>query len=283
MLVTKYRPKSFDEIIGRDNIVKDLKNLCNDKDGIPHLLFFGPPGTGKTLTAEVIANTVFGENKSDSFFEFNASSERGIDFVRDRIIEIAKRKPLHSEYKIILMDEADSITPEAQACFRRIIEQYSSVTRFIFTCNYPYKIISPLLSRFKHFEFSALDVKTIGNYIKKIAIKEGKTIDDSLLIQIAKKSNGDIRSALNILEGDVKEVNNFWETMTYEKLKKMPENERVELAFKDEPDNVFNGIFEFVKREKLWDFLSILADTNHKMNYSVHKTLFLCALLQKMK
>ena len=282
MYVEKYRPKTFEEVHGREEIVLQLKNFLK-KDGIiPHLLFYGNPGVGKTLLSEIIANVLFKENKCKLFYEFNASTDRGIDFVRKDITEIAKRKSIWGDYKIILMDEADNITPDAQAAFRRVFEQYSKGTRFIFTCNYPYKIIDALLSRFVKIEFPPLDTKSVGMYLKKISILENLKFEDRDLINMAKKANGDLRQALNILENGKPLVDSIWNTMTLDKLLKMPRNEKIALAFQDEPCSVFTNIWEFCKREKAWDMLSSLGDCEYKMNNSVHKTVFLCVLLDKL-
>lgn len=284
MLTEKYRPQKYSELVGRNEVIELIKAKSNS-DGIPHLLFEGPPGTGKTTCAHVIANELFGVDKSDLFFEFNASKDRGVEFIRTQIIDIAKRNPISGKYKIILMDEADNITPDAQACFRRIIEQYSSITRFIFCCNYPYKLIDPILSRFVRVDFGEIDTKSVALHLKKIGIKEGMTLTDSEYIAIAKKSRGDLRKALNILEGGNSETDEdkYWSSMTFDKLNGMTKEERIMLAFKGDPDAIFGKLFEMTKAEKKWQYLTSLADCQSKMNMSVHKTVFLASLLEKME
>lgn len=284
MFTEKYRPQTYSDLVGRKEVIDLIKSKSND-DGIPHLLFEGPPGSGKTSLAHVVGNELFGVNKSDLFFEFNASKDRGVEFIRTQIIDIAKRNPLSGKYKIILMDEADNITPDAQACFRRIIEQYSAITRFIFCANYPYKLIDPILSRFVRVEFNEIDTKTVALQLKKIGIKEGLKLTDGEYIAIAKKSRGDLRRALNLLEGGNVETDEdkYWASMTFDKLLAMDKNDRIMLAFKGDPDVIFGKLFELVKTEKRWQYLTTLADCQSKMNMSVHKTVFLASLLEKIE
>jgi DNA polymerase III delta prime subunit len=184
------------------------------------------------------------------------------------------------------MDEADHITPEAQACFRRILEIYSKHTRFIFTANFPYRLVGPLLSRFLQFEFPSMDVKTIAKHLKRICIKEGiKDIEDKRLIAIANRSGGDLRQAIIAMGGSQppSEAEEIWGRMTYQDLLAMNQEERVKLAFAGEPDVIFGKIWEFVQREKKWSLLPALADCNAKMNYSIHKTIFIANFLNNLK
>jgi replication factor C small subunit len=283
MLVEKYRPKKLTEVVGQDAIVKQIKGFLERPDGLPHLLFTGKQGIGKTTLAHVIATELFGKFRSQCFYEFNASNDRGIEVVRNNVTDIARSSPLSHPYKIILMDEADHITADAQACFRRIIELYQKNTRFIFTCNYPYKIIAPLLSRFVVCEFKNIEPKIITEYIQKISKLEGKEIDSKLAENIGKKCDGDLRRALNYLETGVAENSSeFWENVTLDKLKKMSPTERINLAFVDEPEKVFANIWDFVKRESLWKVLPLLVDCQGKMNYAAIKDVFVANLLAKL-
>lgn len=283
MLFETYRPKTYAELVGRESHVEQIKKMVEKGDPIPHLFLFGPPGTGKTTFAKVVANEVLGEKVKGNFFEFNASSDRGIDFIRNDITEIAKRRPFGAPYKIILMDEADYITPEAQACFRRILEEYQRTTRFIFTANYPYKMIPALHSRFVSMEFPVIDVKTIGMRLKLISKKEGMNLDDKRLIAIAKESNGDLRKAINMLQGGTPEsdIAAKFEHLTLDKISDMSRDERILLAYAGDPEQIFGKLWEMVQREKAWDMLEMLVNCNHKMNMSIHKTLFLAHLLDK--
>lgn len=283
MLFEKYRPSKFEELVGREKQVEQIKNMVNGGEPIPHLLLYGPPGTGKTTFAKVIANEILQTHSQSNFYEFNASKDRGIDFIRNDITEIAKRRAFGTKYKIILMDESDYITPEAQACFRRILEEYQKSTRFIFTANYPYKLIPALHSRFVSVEFPVLDTKTIAQRLKFIAKQEDMKIDDKSLIVIGKECNGDLRKAINMLQGGTveSEVVAKFDTLTLSKMAAMSSGDRIMLAFTGDPDQIFAKLWEMVQKEEAWEKIELMAACNHKMNMSVHKTLFLAHLLDK--
>ena len=142
-----------------------------------------------------------------------------------------------------------------------------------------------ILSRFVRVEFNEIDTKTVALQLKKIGIKEGITLTDSEYISIAKKSRGDLRKALNILEGGNTETDEdkYWSSMTFDKLLSMDKNNRIMLAFKGDPDVIFGKLFELVRTEAKWQYLTVLADCQSKMNMSVHKTVFLASLLEKLE
>ncbi len=283
MLFETERPTTLKQIVGRDKEIKQIQDMIAKPDGIPHILLSGKAGTGKTTAAIAIANEVLGSNKKSNFFEFNASSTRGIDFIRNEIGgEIAKRRPLGgAPYKIILLDEADNITADAQMCLRRIMELNGKTTKFILTANYPFKLVAPLLSRCVQIAFDAIDTKTIALHLKKIAAKHSMTFTDQQLIQFAKMANGDMRLAINNLEGNVSSsASEFIDTLSILKMKEMSKDEKISIAFTADPDYIFGKLWELVQKEKAWDKLVPMADCNHKMNNAVHKTLFLANLLE---
>ncbi len=198
--VEKYRPKSLDEVVGQKEIVERLKSYVKAKS-MPHLLFAGPAGTGKTTCAIALARELFGENWRMSFHELNASDERGINVVRTKIKEYARTAaPNDVGFKIIFLDEADALTPDAQAALRRTMEMYSKTCRFILSCNYSSKIIEPIQSRCAVFRFAPLKPEDIKERLKYIAEKEGKEIDEKALDAIVFISSGDMRRAINILQ-----------------------------------------------------------------------------------
>ena len=165
----KYRPKKYDGIVGQDSVVKRVKSLT-DSLNIPHLLFAGPAGTGKSTLALIVVRELFGENWKENYLELNASDERGINIVREKVKDFARTKSLGKvSFKIIFLDEADALTPEAQQALRRTMENYSSTCRFIMSCNYSSKIIEPIQSRCVVFRFRQLDKKDIIEIIDKIA------------------------------------------------------------------------------------------------------------------
>lgn len=284
MLVERFRPQNFSDVVGRDSIVNDLKRMIASPEGITHLLFYGQAGTGKTSIAHVIANEIYGNMKGNFFHEINASSDRGIDIIRDKITELCKVKPMGFPYKIIFMDEADYLTQEAQACFRRLIETYHRTVRFIFSCNQVYKLIPPILSRFVKYEFSSIDLRTLAQHLKKITKLENITkFDDKMLIQIAKKSNGDIRSAINSLEGSSTQENDVWDSITFNGLLSMPKQERIKLAFSGDPDMIFSKVWEMVQQSEAWQNLDLMASTQSSMNYAAIKNVFVAKMLEGLK
>ncbi len=142
----KYRPKTLDEVIGQEQIVKRLKSYVKSGN-LPHLLFSGPPGVGKTACAISLAREMFGDTWQNNFTELNASDERGIDVVRNNIKNFARTAPLgEARFKIIFLDEADALTSDAQSALRRTMERYTATCRFIISCNYSSKIIEPIQS-----------------------------------------------------------------------------------------------------------------------------------------
>ena len=282
LLTEKYRPQRLDDIIGRDEQVKIVKDMLAKQGEVNHLFLYGPPGTGKTTFAKCVANEVFNGKFKGNYYEFNASSDRGIDKIREEITPLAKERGFGiGKYKIILMDEADCITPDAQASFRRVLEEYSKITRFIFTGNYPYKLIPALISRFTSIEFPALDWRVIAKRLWHINKTENMGIEQDTCKTIAKKCNGDLRRAINMLQGGgVEDGTEQLEKLSLDEIAKLSDNEKVNLAFNGEPDRIFDVLWEKVKMEQAWDKIDAMANCNYKMNMSVHKTLFLAQLLK---
>src|SRR6056297_149902 len=170
--IEKYRPQTLDEIKGQDDIVERLQSYIEQRD-LPHLLFSGRAGIGKTTAATAIAREVYGDDWRGNFLELNASDQRGIDVVRDRIKNFARSSFGGHNYRIIFLDEADSLTSDAQSALRRTMEQFSNNTRFILSCNYSSKIIDPIQSRCAVFRFSPLSDDAIRQQVVDIAETEG--------------------------------------------------------------------------------------------------------------
>ncbi|MGD2248958.1 MAG: replication factor C small subunit [Candidatus Methanofastidiosia archaeon] len=195
----KYRPVTLDEVRGRDTIVKRLKHYVK-KENMPHLLFAGPAGVGKTTCAICLAREFFGETWRQNFQETNASDERGINVVRQKIKDFARTRPIGGDFKIIFLDESDALTSDAQNALRRTMEVYTSTCRFILSCNYSSKIIEPIQSRCAVFRFGPLPEEAIKSKIEMIAENEGIDITDKGMDALLYVAEGDMRKAENLLQ-----------------------------------------------------------------------------------
>ena len=196
----KYRPKNLDEVIGQRHVTERLKAYVETKN-MPHLLMTGPAGTGKTTCSLAMAREMFGDEWKGNFIELNASDERGIDVVRGKIKEFARTAPLgNAEFKIIVMDEADALTSDAQAALRRTMEKYSKICRFILSCNYSSKIIDPIQSRCAVFRFKPLSKDDVKGFLMRIVTNENVKIDDEALDALVHVARGDMRRAVNSLQ-----------------------------------------------------------------------------------
>lgn len=215
--VEKYRPKNLDDVAAQDHAVKVLKKTLESAN-LPHMLFYGPPGTGKTSTILALTKELYGPSLAKSrVLELNASDERGISIVREKVKNFARltvSKPSKEDlekypcppYKIIILDEADSMTSDAQSALRRTMETYSGVTRFCLICNYITRIIDPLASRCSKFRFKSLDVTNAFERLKYIAKQENVEYQDGTIEKILNISSGDLRRAITLLQSASKRI-----------------------------------------------------------------------------
>ena len=199
--VEKYRPNNLSEVVGNSQIIDSLKNI-SENGNLPNLILSGPPGTGKTTSIMALAHELLGENFKKATIELNASDDRGISVVRDKIKSFAIQKiPLPpGRHKIIILDEADNMTSAAQGSMRVIISDYSSTTRFVLACNDSSKIIEPIQSRCSLLRFSKLKNEEIKSRLIKIIEIEKIEYDEEGLDALIDTCNGDMRYALNNLQ-----------------------------------------------------------------------------------
>lgn len=248
--IEKYRPQRIKDMAQNDSII-DLFNNIMKTGNIPHMLFYGPPGTGKTSSIWAIGREIFGNHYKERIIEFNASDDRGINAVRDKITFEAKKSVGYSirddgikipEFKIIILDEADSMTDEAQDALRVIIEDYSSVTRFCFICNYISRMTDAIKSRCSKIYFKKLTEECMATKIKEISYAEDMKLDDNVYSTIVAVSRGDMRKAIMTLQ-NIKYEYQF-KKFYAEKLKSSDKNDKIypvlKISKKVEIDDVYN-------------------------------------------
>jgi len=211
--VEKYRPNRLEDLVAHEDIISIITKLIDD-DNLPHLLLYGPPGTGKTSTIIAAAKRMYGSSSAYSTMalELNASDDRGIGVVRNEIKEFAGTRQLFTSnnlVKLIILDEADSMTSDAQFALRRVMEKYTKNARFCLICNYVSKIIPALQSRCTRFRFSPLKKELMEGRLLEIAQAENCKYDESGIKAILDLSDGDMRRVLNLLQSTA---------MSYEKI-----------------------------------------------------------------
>ncbi|KAL1668411.1 P-loop containing nucleoside triphosphate hydrolase protein [Schizophyllum commune] len=210
--VEKYRPKTIDDVSAQEHTVSVLQKALTSTN-LPHMLFYGPPGTGKTSTILALSRQLFGpDNFRSRVLELNASDERGISIVREKVKNFARQTPRAQAvasdgkeypcppYKIIILDEADSMTQDAQGALRRIMETHARITRFCLVCNYVTRIIEPLASRCSKFRFTPLDSSSAAARLSYIATNENVAVSPPVIDTLVSTSGGDLRRAITYLQ-----------------------------------------------------------------------------------
>jgi len=211
----KYRPHDFSEIKGQKEIVKRAKAFVEQRN-MPHQLYAGPAGIGKSTLALVVAKKLFGQEWHQNFLELNASDERGIDIIRNKVKDFARTRAIGNvPFKIIFLDECDALTKEAQQALRRTMENYTQTTRFILSCNYSSKIIDPIQSRCAVFRFRPLEKKDIFQILEKIAKEEKLKIDDAAKEALFEVSGGDCRRLENVIQSSAALGTHITEELVY--------------------------------------------------------------------
>jgi len=206
--IEKYRPKGVNDVCAQEEVVAMLKAVLIEGKELPNMLFYGPPGTGKTSTILAMARDMFGNLMEERVCELNASDERGIKVVREKVKNFAmttansqradgKKCP---NFKLIILDEADSMTKSAQEALRRTMEVYSKSTRFCLLCNYVSRIIDPITSRTAKFRFRLLPKEIQYNQIRNIKEAENVQISENAVEELISVAAGDMRRAVNFLQ-----------------------------------------------------------------------------------
>jgi len=196
----KYRPSQFSELLGQKDIVEKVEAFVKQKN-MPQLLFAGPPGVGKTSLSIVIAKKFFGDEWRQNVLELNASDERGIDVIRNKVKDFARTRAIGNvPFKICILDESDALTKEAQQALRRTMENYTTTCRFILLANYSSKIIEPIQSRCAIFRFKPLKSEDLKKIIDNVEKMESLKIDDKAKKALVEVCDGDCRKLENILQ-----------------------------------------------------------------------------------
>lgn len=214
--IEKYRPKSITEIISHDQNIKTIKSLLVG-GSLPHLLFYGSSGTGKTSTILALAKEIYGENVRLMVMKLDASDDRGINSVREDIKGFAEKSNMFQKgVRLIILDEADSMTFDAQFALRRIIEKYSTTIRFCLICNYENKIIPAIRSRCANFRFNNIDTYHISLKLQEIIKNENINIEGNVLETISTLAKGDLRKAINLLQSTFMQSKTITPKLCYE-------------------------------------------------------------------
>ena len=275
--IEKYRPKTLDDVIGQDEIIERLKAYVKNKS-VPHLIFAGPAGTGKTTSALALAREMFGDNWRQNCNELNASDERGIGIVRGKIKDFARTAPIgKTQFKIIFLDEADSLTSDAQAALRRTIERYTHICRFILSVNYSSRIIEPIQSRCTVFRFRPIKADDIKKYMRKIASNEKLEITPDGLETLIFISRGDLRKAVNILQVGASVGKKITAELLYEtSATAKPEDVKALI------NAALSGNF-MASRNKLYDLLIKYGLSGEDIIKQIHQTIFDLTLSDESK
>ena len=271
--IEKYRPKEFENIIGQEKNINIIKKLLENKS-LPHLLFYGNSGVGKTSTINAISKYLYGDRKTFMVMKLDASDDRGINSVRDEIKGFAEKMTINNKgIKLIILDEADSMTFDAQFALRRIIEKYSENTRFCLICNYENKIIKPIKSRCVNIRFYPISQEIIIEKIKNICINENIKYTSNGIKTIAKISNGDMRKAINILQSLNSLSNIIKSSICYNTLA-IPPPKTIKKIYNYllKKKYTFNEAYTFIKINIINEGISISLFLKEFYNYIIENT-----------
>ncbi|MSV33574.1 MAG: replication factor C small subunit [Nitrosarchaeum sp.] len=306
MWVEKYRPTKLSEIVNQTEVIGSLQALIKDPTDMPHLMFSGSAGVGKTTTALCIARQILGDNSRDYTLELNASDERGIGMVREKVKKFSRFAGMvEVPFKIIILDEADEMTNDAQTALRRIIEDTAKYCRFILIANNISKIIDPIQSRCATFKFTSISEEDMINHLESIAKKEKVKSDKKGLKAIYDYSEGDLRHAINLMQatasiGEISEANvkssaGLTKTSDVDDVLKMALSgkvlearektiELIKVYGMSESDflKYLNSAVFKTKHEKLSDILEIIAKYDYRILVGANPEIQLSAMLAEL-
>lgn len=290
--VEEFRPKRIEDVIGANHLVEKMNEYI-DNNSIPHLLFVGGAGTGKTTVAKILANKI----ANDNYIYINASDERGMETIRNKVQDFCSVASF-SDLKIIILDEADGLTPDAQKVLRAVTEQYYKTCRFILTANYENKLLDPIKSRFQTYKFFGANKNDIAVKCAKILKNKNVSFDKKSkedLICLVKKYYPDIRSTINNLQrccikdspfrfidsgDDVKILEKFIRYIKEKSVRKIREEI---LTSSVDYDSLYNAIYENIKEitsgDKAGEIIVILANYQYQNVIHVNKELNFVACL----
>jgi replication factor C small subunit len=306
MWVEKYRPSKLSEIVNQKEIIGSLEALIKDPTDMPHLMFSGSAGVGKTTTALCISRQILGEYAKDYTLELNASDERGIGMVREKVKKFSRFAGMVDvPFKIIILDEADEMTSDAQTALRRIIEDTAKYCRFILIANNISKIIDPIQSRCATFKFTSIPEEVMINHLESIAKKEKVKTDKKGLKAIYDYSEGDLRHAINLMqatasigeisEDSVKSSAGLTKTSDVDSVLKMALSGKIVDAREkmieltkvygmSESDflKYLNSAVFKTKHEKISDILKVIAKYDYRILVGANPEIQLTALLAEL-
>ena len=306
MWVEKYRPMKLADVVNQTEIIGSLKALIKDPIDMPHLMFSGSAGVGKTTTALCIARQILGDNTKECTLELNASDERGIGMVREKVKKFSRFAGMSDvPFKIIILDEADEMTGDAQTALRRIIEDTAKICRFIFIANNISKIIDPIQSRCATFKFTTITEDDVVGRLEEIAKKEKVKTDKKGLKAIFDYSEGDLRHSINLMqataslggitEENVKSSAGLTKTSDVDLVLKIALSgkvtearekmiELVKVYGMSESDflKYLNAAVFKLKHEKLADILEVIAKYDYRILVGANSEIQLSAMLAEL-
>jgi replication factor C small subunit len=308
-LLGKYQPKTLKDINGHDTIRGILIKMV-ENNNIPHILAIGPAGNGKSTTTRALIRDLYGENWKSNHVIFDSSTDRGIDVVRNNIREITRYKPVDAEFKIIVLEEFDEMTKQAQFALREIILKFQSICRFVLIANDISKIIHPIVDRCQVLRFAPLTMDNIANHMKLIVKEENIDIKPSQILTIAGLSQGSMRAGVNCLQSCATQdhiTDDLIRTLlgakfddirakkilqaVYDGDQSVVESEVFSLVYKDgfTPEEIMHGILDVLMAKndpKLLKQITLLAEYDFRMSQGQNKLLQLrvgLARLSSMK